>query len=166
LTDPIQPIPKHTTEPLLKSVAETLPSVIVRYGCELLSFTQDAGSVTATVTDLDGRTSRISALYLAGCDGGSSAVRRQLGVGLAGNEDPMLSLRQSLHYCEDLFEHIPIGKGRHYHVADSRATQFIVQDSTRHFTLHSIVDTDADMVTMFEKTIAMPLKFETLYVGP
>src|SRR5262249_37781099 len=164
--EPYQLISQYTIEPLLKSVAETLPSVIVRYGCELLSFTQDAGSVTATVTDLDGRTSRISALYLAGCDGGSRAVRRQLGRGPGGNENPIVALRQSPHYCEDLFEHIPIGKGRHYHVADSRATQFIVQDSTRHFTLHSIVDTDADMVTMFEKTIAMPLKFETLYVGP
>jgi hypothetical protein len=78
----------------------------------------------------------------------------------------MLELRQSLHYCEELFERIPIGKGRHYHVADNHATQFIVQDSTKHFTLHSIVDSDADMVAMFAKTIAMPLKFDTLYVGP
>ena len=61
----------------------------------------------------------------------------------------MLQLRQSLHYCEGLFDRIPIGKGRHYHVADNHATQMIVQDSTKHFTLHSIVDSDADMVTMF-----------------
>jgi 2-polyprenyl-6-methoxyphenol hydroxylase-like FAD-dependent oxidoreductase len=164
--EPYQLISQYTVEPLLKSVAETLPSVTVRYGYELLSFTQDAGSVTATVKDLDGKTSQIKALYLAGCDGGTSVVRRQLGIKLTGNEDRMLSLRQSLHYCEDLFNRIPIGKGRHYHVADNHATQFIVQDSTRHFTLHSIVDTDADMVTMFEQTIAMPLKFDTLYVGP
>jgi 2-polyprenyl-6-methoxyphenol hydroxylase-like FAD-dependent oxidoreductase len=163
--EPYQLISQYTIEPLLKSVAETLPSVTVRYGCELLAFTQDAGSVTATVRDLGGRTSQIEALYLAGCDGGNSMVRRQLGIKLTGNEDRMLELRQSLHYCEDLFDRIPIGKGRHYHVADDRATQLIVQDSTRHFTLHSIVDSDTDMVTMFAKTIAMPLKFETLYVG-
>jgi 2-polyprenyl-6-methoxyphenol hydroxylase-like FAD-dependent oxidoreductase len=163
--EPYQLISQYTVEPLLKKVAETLPSVTVRYGCELLAFAQDAGSVTATVRDLGGKTSQIQALYLAGCDGGNSMVRRQLGIKLTGNEDRMLELRQSLHYCEDLFERIPIGKGRHYHVADERATQLIVQDSTRHFTLHSIVDSDADMVTMFAKTIAMPLKFETLYVG-
>lgn len=163
--EPYQLISQYTIEPLLKSVAETLPSVTVRYGCELLAFAQDAGSVTATVRDRGGRTSQIKALYLAGCDGGNSMVRRQLGIKLTGNEDRMLELRQSLHYCEDLFERIPIGKGRHYHVADNRATQLIVQDSTKHFTLHSIVETDADMVTMFEKTIAMPLRFETLYVG-
>src|SRR5262245_42021795 len=164
--EPYQLISQYTIEPLLKSVAETLPSVTVRYGCELLSFMQDTGSVTATVRGADGKTSEIKALYLAGCDGGSSVVRRQLGIGLTGNEDPMLQLRQSLHYCEELFDRIPIGKGRHYHVADNHATQFIVQDSTKHFTLHSIVKSDADMVTMFEKTIAMPLKFDTLYVGP
>src|SRR5882672_7687723 len=164
--EPYQLISQYTIEPLLKSVAETLPSVTVRYGCELLSFTQEAGSVTATVRDLSGKTSQLTALYLAGCDGGNSMVRRQLGIKLTGNEDRMLELRQSLHYCEELFERIPIGKGRHYHVADNHATQFIVQDSTRHFTLHSIVDSDAEMVTKFQQTIAMPLRFDTLYIGP
>ena len=146
-------------------MAETLPSVSVRYGHELLSFSQDASGVTATVKDLAGKTSEIKAAYLVGCDGGASIVRKTLGIKLSGNEDRMLQLRQSLHYCEELFDRIPIGKGRHYHVADNHATQMIVQDSTRHFTLHSIVDSDEDMVRMFAKTIGMPLKFDTLYVG-
>jgi 2-polyprenyl-6-methoxyphenol hydroxylase-like FAD-dependent oxidoreductase len=163
--EPYQLISQYTLEPLLKAVAETLSSVTVRYGHELVAFTQDAGGVTATVKDLDGKTSEIKARYLVGCDGGASGVRRQLGIKLAGNEDRMLQLRQSLHYCEDLFDRIPIGKGRHYHVADNHATQLIVQDSTRHFTLHSIVDSDADMARMFAQTIGLPLKFDTLYVG-
>src|SRR5262245_37160821 len=36
--EPYQLISQYTLEPLLKSVAETLPSVSVRYGCEFLSF--------------------------------------------------------------------------------------------------------------------------------
>src|SRR5438477_3121446 len=163
--EPYQLISQYTLEPLLKSVAERLPSVSVRYGCEFVSFTQDVGSITATVKDLAGTVSQIKAQYLVGCDGGASVVRKQLGIQLFGNEDKMLQLRQSLHYCDGLFDRIAMGQGRHYHVADNHATQFIVQDSTRHFTLHSIVDSDAEMVTMFEKTIAMPLKFDTLYVG-
>ncbi len=163
--EPYQLISQYTLEPFLKSVAETLPSVSVRYGHELLSFNQDANGVTATVKDLAGKTSEISAAFLVGCDGGASVVRKQIGIKLSGNEDRMLQLRQSLHYCEELFDRIPIGKGRHYHVADNHATQMIVQDSTRHFTLHSIVDSDEDMVRMFAQTIGMPLKFETLYVG-
>jgi 2-polyprenyl-6-methoxyphenol hydroxylase-like FAD-dependent oxidoreductase len=163
--EPYQLISQYTLEPLLKAVAEALPSVLVRYGHELLSFTQDAAGVTATVKDLDGKMSQISGTYLVGCDGGSSVVRKQLGIKLAGNEDRMLQLRQSLHYCEELFDKIPVGKGRHYHVADNHATQLIVQDSTKHFTLHSIVDSDEEMVTMFRESIGMPLKFDTLYVG-
>ena len=163
--EPYQLISQYTLEPLLKSVAETLPSVKVRYGHELVAFTQDAGAVTATVKDLRGAPSTITADYMVGCDGGGSLVRRTLGVKLAGNEDRMLQLRQSLHTCEALFDRIAMGKGRHYHVADNHATQLIVQDSTKHFTLHSIVDTDAEMIAMFQKTLGLPLKFETLYVG-
>jgi 2-polyprenyl-6-methoxyphenol hydroxylase-like FAD-dependent oxidoreductase len=163
--EPYQLISQYTLEPLLKSVADSLPSVTVRYGCELLSFAQDVGVVTAQVKDARGAVSQIAADYLVGCDGGGSLVRKELGIALTGNVDRMLQLRQSLHYCEDLFERVPIAKGRHYHVADNHATQLIVQDSTRHFTLHSIVDTDADMITMFEKTVGMPVKFDTLYIG-
>ncbi|MEA2903988.1 MAG: hypothetical protein QOI12_1375 [Alphaproteobacteria bacterium] len=164
--EPYQLISQYTLEPLLKSVAETLPSVTVRYGCELLSFRQDAGAVTVQVKALDGTVADITSRYLVGCDGGTSVVRRKLGIALTGNEDRMLSLRQSLHYCEDLFERIPIGKGRHYHVADNQATQLIVQDSTRHFTLHAIVDSDADMAKKFEQVVAMPVKHDMLYAGP
>src|SRR5271166_672061 len=162
--EPYQLISQYTLEPLLKSKAEKLPSVSVRFGCELISFTQDHACVTAMVRSVGGATSQISAPYLVGCDGGSSLVRRQLGITLHG-EGNIMALRQALYRCDELYERIPIGKGRHYHVADDRATQLIVQDSTRHFTLHSVVEQDSDMAGMFEKTIAMPLPYEMLYVG-
>ena len=91
----------------------------MRYGCEFLSFTQDADGVTATVQDEGGKTSEISAQYLVGCDGGTSTVRKQLGIALEG-EGNMLQLCQALFRCDELFERIPIGKGRHYHVADDQ----------------------------------------------
>ena len=98
------------------------------------------------------------------CDGGTSVIRKQLGIALSG-EGNILQLRQALYRCDGLFERIAIGKGRHYHVADAQSTQLIVQDSTKHFTLHSVTETDADMATQFEKTVAMPVKYEMLYVG-
>src|SRR5665811_1642735 len=73
--EPYQLISQYTLEPLLKSVAETLPSVDVRYGCEFVSFEQDAGGVRARVTSKDGATSELTAQYLVGCDGGASVVR-------------------------------------------------------------------------------------------
>ena len=159
-----QLVSQYTLEPLLKSVADAMANVTVRYGCELVSFTDNGGSVTGRVRNLDGTQADIEAQYLVGCDGGASVVRRQLGIKLQG-EGNLLQLRQALYYCEDLYERIPIGKGRHYHVADNQATFLIVQDSTKHFTLHAVVDTDADMATQFEKTVAMPVKYEMLYVG-
>ena len=61
--------------------------------------------------------------YLVGCDGGSSAVRRQLGIKLQG-EANLMQFRQALYRCDDLFDRIPIGKGRHYHVADAQVDIF------------------------------------------
>lgn len=162
--EPYQLISQYTLEPLLKSVAEQMPTVSVRYGCELVSFEQDEHAVRATVKTKTGVT-EVTADYLVGCDGGSSAVRRQLGIKLRG-EANLLQLRQALYRCNDLFERIPIGKGRHYHVADAHSTFLIVQDSTRHFTLHSVVDSDDDMQTMFEKTVAMPVQCEMLSCAP
>src|SRR3954452_19919686 len=162
--EPYQLISQYTLEPLLKSIAETLPSVTVRYGCELVSFAQDANSVTAQVKTCDGASSVVTAAYMVGCDGGNSLVRRQFDIKLNG-EANIQQLRQALYYCDDLYERIPIGKGRHYHVADAEGSFLIVQDSTRHFTLHSVVDKDEDMATMFERVVAMPVKYEMLYVG-
>ena len=161
--EPYQLISQYTLEPLLKSFAEQLPSVDVRYGCEFLSFAQDRDCVTAQIRQFDGETFPIRAQYLVGCDGGASAVRRQLGIKLQGEN--LLQLRQALYRCDDLYERIPIGKGRHYHVADGQSTFLIVQDSTRHFSLHAVVENDADMATMFEKAVAMPVNYEMLYVG-
>jgi 2-polyprenyl-6-methoxyphenol hydroxylase-like FAD-dependent oxidoreductase len=162
--EPYQLISQYTLEPLLKSVAEAIPNVSVRYGCELISFSQDADAVTAQVRKSDGVTADITASYLVGCDGGASNVRRQLGIKLQGDAN-IMQFRQALYRCDDLFDKIPIGKGRHYHVADSQATFLIVQDSTKHFTLHSVVEQDSDMAAQFEKTVAMPVKYEMLYVG-
>jgi 2-polyprenyl-6-methoxyphenol hydroxylase-like FAD-dependent oxidoreductase len=165
--EPYQLISQYTLEPLLKSVAETLPSVSVRYGCEFLSFSQDRDSVTAQVRS-DRMVSEIKAKYLVGCDGGSSAVRQQLGIGLSGEGD-LLRLWQGLFYCEELFDRIPIGKGpgrgRHYHVADERSTFLIMQDSTRHWTLHARLDDARAMGPQFESTIGVPVKYEMLYAG-
>jgi 2-polyprenyl-6-methoxyphenol hydroxylase-like FAD-dependent oxidoreductase len=161
--EPYQLISQYTLEPLLKSIAETMPSVTVRYGCTFISFTQEAAGVSAEVKSGEGGSEQIRADYLVGCDGGSSTVRRQLGIKLAG-EANLAQFRQALFRCDDLYERISIGKGRHYHVADGRATFLIVQDDTRHFTLHAMVESDAEMAVAFERMVAMPIDYEMLAV--
>jgi 2-polyprenyl-6-methoxyphenol hydroxylase-like FAD-dependent oxidoreductase len=166
--EPYQLISQYTLEPLLKSVAEEMPSVSLRFGCEFASLTQDDAGIDAEVRYADGTRGSIRAAYLVGCDGGASAVRRQLGIGLHGEGD-LLRLRQALYRCDALFDRLPLGdgpgKGRHYHVADGQATFLIMQDSTRHWTLHAIVDSDQQMAHQFEQTIGVPVDYEMLYVG-
>jgi len=167
--EPYQLISQYTLEPLLKSAAEALPGVTLRYGCEFLSFEQDAGGVAVQVKNERGAIETLRATYLVGCDGGASSVRKQLDIKLRG-EGNLLELRQALYRCDELFDKIPIGdgpgRGRHYHVADDRATFLIMQDSTRHWTLHAVVDRDEDMKTMFERTVAVPVRYEMLACNP
>ena len=167
--EPYQLISQYTLEPLLKSIAEGLPSVTVRYGCQLESFTQDESGVAASVKHANGRVGAIGASYMVGCDGGGSTVRKQLGIKLSG-EYNILELRQALYRCDELFERIPIGKGpgkgRHYHVADGNSSFLIMQDSTKHFTLHAMVEKNDDMKAMFERTVAIPVKYEMLTCAP
>ena len=166
--EPYQLISQYTLEPLLKAECETLPRVSVRYGHEFLSFEQDATGVTAQVAN-KGATKSIRAAYMIGCDGGASAVRKQLDISLRG-EGNLLELHQALFRCDELFDQIPIGNGpghgRHYHVADDRATFLIMQDSTRHWTLHAVVDRDEDMKVLFERTVAIPVRYEMLSCAP
>jgi 2-polyprenyl-6-methoxyphenol hydroxylase-like FAD-dependent oxidoreductase len=167
--EPYQLISQYTLEPLLKSIGETIPAVTVRFGCEFLSLQQDSDGVTARVRGSDGREQDLRSAYLVGCDGGTSPVRKELGIKLSG-EGNLLGLRQALYRCEELFERLPLGngpgKGRHYHVADDKATQLIMQDSTKHWTLHSMLETDAEMDRQFENTVGIPIKYERLSCDP
>jgi 2-polyprenyl-6-methoxyphenol hydroxylase-like FAD-dependent oxidoreductase len=166
--EPYQLISQYTLEPLLKQVAEEIPNVSVRFGCELVEFSQDAQGVTATVRS-KGKTETIRADYLAGCDGGGSTVRKQLGIKLKG-EANLLELRQALYRCDELYDRLPLangpGHGRHYHVADGHNSFLIMQDSTRHWTLHAVVQRDDDMKTLFEEIVGVPVKYEMLTCNP
>ena len=166
--EPYQLISQYTLEPLLKAEAEALPSVAVRYGCTFESLSQDADAAVASVREADGAPREIRARYIVGCDGGGSAVRKQLGIQLRG-EGNLLRLHQALYHCPSLFDRIPIGdgpgRGRHYHVADGQATFLIMQDSTRHWTLHAVVERPEDMAAQFERTVGVPVDYQMLYVG-
>ena len=166
--EPYQLISQYTLEPLLKAEAEALPSVAVRYGCTFESLSQDADAAVASVREADGAPREIRARYIVGCDGGGSAVRKQLGIQLRG-EGNLLRLHQALYHCPSLFDRIPIGdgpgRGRHYHVADAQATFLIMQDSTRHWTLHAVVERPEDMAAQFERTVGVPVDYQMLYVG-
>ena len=167
-TYPLEPyhlISQYTLEPLLRAVAEGMPSVEVVFGAELVDFDDDGRQVVATVapTTAGGSGFEVISDFLVGCDGANSFVRSQLEIELRGESG--IDLYQALFRCDDLFERIPIGKGRHYHVADDQNTFLIVQDDRRHFSLHASVAEPDEMAPLFERIVGMPIEYETLYVG-
>jgi len=167
--EPYQLISQYTLEPLLKAEAETLQSVDVRFGYEFMEFEQSDQGVVVRCRDLEGKSITLTASYLVGCDGGSSPIRKQLGIKLRG-EGGILELQQALFYCEDLFERLPHGngpgQGRHYHRADTEHTFLIMQDSTKHWSLHATVSNADAMKRKFEEIVGFPVEYELLSCAP
>ncbi|HLH68927.1 MAG TPA: FAD-dependent monooxygenase [Candidatus Dormibacteraeota bacterium] len=157
--EPSQVISQYTLEPLLRSFVDQQPTVDVRFGWELTSLRQDPWSVTAQVRTATGAQVTVRASYLVGCDGGTSTVRHQVGIRLEG-EGGIRTLRQALFRSDDLYESIPMGKGRHYHLVQPGFPFLILQDSTRHWTMHHPATSDAEMAPVFERAVGMPVTYE------
>ena len=91
-TDWPTPEPPHRInqiylEPILFAHAEATPGLRILNRTRIDDFEQDNEGVRATGVDLDsGDTVRIRADYLIGCDGGRSAVRKQIGARLNGTD--------------------------------------------------------------------------------
>jgi 2-polyprenyl-6-methoxyphenol hydroxylase-like FAD-dependent oxidoreductase len=65
--------------------AAQFPSVELRFGWRHLSFREEKDAVIGTAEEVaTGRREELRARYLVGCDGGGSAVRRQLGIHYEG----------------------------------------------------------------------------------
>jgi 3-(3-hydroxy-phenyl)propionate hydroxylase len=70
-------------ERVLREGARRFPSVELRLRAEVESIEQDGAGVEARVRDLEqGRSERLRARYLVGCDGAHSGARRAIGAGL------------------------------------------------------------------------------------
>ena len=147
--EPYHIISQYTLEPLLKSIAEGIPSVDVKFGHEFESFAEITDGVRVNMRKFDGSYAAIDAEYVVGCDGASSAVRSRLGFRMEG-EPHIREMRQALFYCPELYDKVRAPRARHYHRIDDHWTLFIVQDSRKHFTIHAIVERDEDMARLFD----------------
>jgi 2-polyprenyl-6-methoxyphenol hydroxylase-like FAD-dependent oxidoreductase len=168
--EPYQLISQYVLEPLLRSIAEEMEHATVRFGCELEGFTQDGEGVIADVREPGGGAQAVRARYLVGCDGGSSTVRKALGIELRGRGG-IGSLRQVQFRSEELLGRVPItGRGRHFCFADADAriigTTMVVQSDQRHFTFHTGLPDDADFATVIRQKIGVPVDLEIVSVNP
>ncbi|MDR2998830.1 MAG: FAD-dependent monooxygenase [Microbacterium sp.] len=76
----VLPIPQRGLEELLETRARARGAE-VRRGNEVIALRQDAGCVEV---DVRGRAATVAALFLVGCDGARSFVRKQAGIGFPG----------------------------------------------------------------------------------
>lgn len=158
-----QLVSQNALEPVLKRVAERTPNVTVRYGCEVTGLAQDDAGVTVKTRSLDGGSGQVRCAYLAGCDGGVSLVRKTLGIPLSG-QGGLKELRQVAFWSEQLYENIPIGKGRHYNFADMNESVIVVQGDRKEFTLHSNLPADTDFEAELRALIGFDVDLKILDV--
>ncbi len=78
--------PQYATDLSLRERLTELGGA-VEYGTRLVSFVQDDVGVTAGLAGDGGRAETVRARYLVGADGGSSTVRRSLGIPFEGSTD-------------------------------------------------------------------------------
>ncbi len=79
-------VPQYVLEDVLRTRAQSLPTVRIYFETEFLSLTQSADGVVSRFKDLrDGHTAVVSSPYLIGADGARSAVRDAIGASMTGD---------------------------------------------------------------------------------
>ncbi len=78
-------VPQYTVEEVMRSHAQSLPGVELRFNCELKSFTQNGERVHAVARDLvSGDDLFIDSEFFVGADGARSMVREGIGAKMQG----------------------------------------------------------------------------------
>jgi 2-polyprenyl-6-methoxyphenol hydroxylase-like FAD-dependent oxidoreductase len=138
--EPPMRVSQIVVEPALKAAIEECSLVDGRFGWAFESLEQDAGGVTAVVTGGNGASERVRCDHLAGCDGGGSRVRAELGIGLEG--DFNVGSAFTIHFRSarrDLLQ----PDGHWWHWQTPRGS-LVAQDDWDTWTLHTILPEGAE----------------------
>lgn len=80
-----QRCPQLWLQPIMADLAHSIPAVAMRYEHRFDELAESADAVRSTVTDLKtGKAVTIESQYVVACDGATSVVRGQLGIGMQG----------------------------------------------------------------------------------
>ena len=167
-SEPYMRISQVILEPVLRAAIERSPLIAMRNGWGFDSLVQDDSGVVAKIRQTDGGvTQTLRCAYVAGCDGGGSTVRKQLGIKLEGNASAgrvyMVHFRSK---ARDVLQ--PWGVAWHLQTTGGN---MIAQDDNDIYTLHIGVPPGTDeakidprqVVTEF---IGRDFDFEVLLANP
>jgi 2-polyprenyl-6-methoxyphenol hydroxylase-like FAD-dependent oxidoreductase len=153
--------PQTVFDPIIRRVAQAFPTVTLRYETRCESVTQDAGGVTATLTDVrTGRRETMRARYLTCCEGASSPLREALGVGFDGAG--ALSLSTNVTFRSDALLKIH-DKGPGFYTAigpEGRWASMLSVDGRSTWRVHSIEKSDGD--TAIRRFVGRDFNYEIL----
>ncbi len=141
---PLEPdmrVSQVVLEPVLKSFLDEDPLVDVRFGWAFVSFVEDADGVAVTLRNSETEEEeQVRCQYLAGCDGGNSKVRKQLGIGLAGTPD--VANMYMVHFRSEALDVLQRW-GVAWHYQSDKGT-LIAQNDKDIWTLHVPLPADAN----------------------
>ena len=160
--EPYQLVSQYTLEPILREAVARSGKVKTLYGVSAESFDEVDGGVVLRLRE-GAVHSSVTARYLVGCDGGSSMVRKQLGIPLEGRGG-ISKLRQVFFRSRDLQQRMSVGRARHYWIADEHSNTIIVQGDGLHFGLHTLLSPDADFAAAIRELAGYDCHVEILGV--
>lgn len=140
--EPAMRVSQVMIEPVLRDSIVGHPLVDARWGVAFEDFVQDETGVTCTLrTVASGATETVRCDFLAGCDGGSSIVREQLGIGLSGKAN--VAHRYIVHFHSEARDVLQ-AYGIAWHYQSAMGT-LIAQDDKEVWTLQMRMPADPDI---------------------
>ncbi|MDP1751216.1 MAG: FAD-dependent monooxygenase, partial [Reyranella sp.] len=132
--EPAMRVSQVMIEPVLRDAIVDHPLVDARWGVAFEDFQQDETGVTVTLRSQEtGATEQVRCDFLAGCDGGTSAVRERLGIALEGRA--AVAQRYMVHFRSEARELLQ-AFGIAWHYQTDRGT-LIAQDDKDTWTLQT-----------------------------
>ncbi|MEZ5656627.1 MAG: FAD-dependent monooxygenase [Sphingobium sp.] len=166
--EPPMRVSQIVIEPVLKAAIDENPLIDVRFGWAFEKLEQDSEGVIATIQNSEtGAREQIRCLYLAGCDGGGSRVRRSLGIELEGRfgvtNAYMVHFKSVAHDILSRF-------GTTFHFQTGLGT-VIAQNGIDTWTLQSRLPPDTDPSTIdpaewLRKWVGQDFDFQILVANP
>ena len=145
-SQPLEPnmrLSQVVLEPVLREILERAPLVDVRFGWTFEAFSQHEDGVTATLREVStGDTHVVRCALLAGCDGGGSLVRENLGFGWDGRYG--IAKFFMVHFkskAKTLLQNFGIA----WHYQSPLGSTLIAQDDEEIWTIHTLLDDDVDI---------------------